>query len=206
MPLSLLPTPQKDHAPSFTFCALTLLFLSPIRSGQHHFVPCQCIVLDHIRGLTSLFNLPSFFLSHTYSVSVNNLLCVQTTFSPGRDFTSYHPACRHCRALRARLNNQLRYFDWCRSLLSIHAISEQHILAKQESWKSQPMCRTANTRSNQTFIRTTVNIKSLEARPLIQCQCILSRRTNIRMSDVQVNVRRHIRALLPARSLHRRTM
>lgn len=58
--------PQKDHALLFTFCALTLLLLSPIRSGQHHFVPCQCIVLVDIRVLTFLINLPSFFLHVQY--------------------------------------------------------------------------------------------------------------------------------------------
>lgn len=157
--------------------------------------------LDISIQLTILLPLPYILCIHQLSS-----LCTNHSLSWSGLYFSYHPACRHCLALRARLNNQLQDLDWCRSLLSIHAISEQHISSKQELWKSQLMCRTANTRSNQTFTRTTVNIKSLEARPLIRCQCILSWRTNIRTPDVQVNVRRHIRALLPARSLHRRTM
>ncbi|KAG9533441.1 hypothetical protein KCU93_g122, partial [Aureobasidium melanogenum] len=82
---------------------------------------------------------------------------------------------------------------------------KEHTLSKQELWKSQPTCLTANTRSNRTSTRTTANIRSLGVKLLIRCQFTLSWQTNTKTSDVQVSVR-HSRALLAAQSQHRRTM
>jgi hypothetical protein len=168
-----------------------LLLLSPIRSGQHHFVPCQCIVLGRYPCLDISGQPTILLLSHTSSISTCCLLRVHTTFSPGRDYFLYR---HHCRATRTTLHNQLQDLDWRRSFLSIY----KHRLLQQEPWKSQHTHLIANTRSNRTLARTIANTTSLVVKLLTQSQFIPPWQANIKMSDAQVSVRHHNRALLLA--------
>jgi hypothetical protein len=203
LPLSLLPAPQKDHALLITFCALTLLLLSPIRSEQHHFVPCQCIVLGPYPCLDISDQLTILLLSHTSSITTCYLFCVYITFSPGRDYLQTSKAWLLSLSCRLPSIKQVQDFDWRRSLLSINNTPEHNPL-QQEPWKSQHTHLTASTRFSRTLTRTIANTTILEVKPLTRSRSTLPWQTNIKISDAQVSVRRPNRALLLAPRQHYR--